>query len=102
MRPAWAVVAGILGAGALAWWFAREPSAGPAPVPPAAQAETDGAPQQSPGPSLYRWRDEAGVVQITDIPPRDREYTLVDVAALERRNVIDPDPVPSPEAGAPR
>ena len=29
---------------------------------------------------------------MNDVPPRDREYTVVDVAALERRNLIDPDP----------
>lgn len=94
MRAAWAIVAGVVGAVALAWWLTRDPdaarppaSAGAAPST-AARAES-GKPS---GPTLYRWRDEAGVVQITDIPPRDRDYTVVDVGALERRNVIDPDP----------
>lgn len=96
MRPAWAIVAGILGAGALAWWQARDTPAGETPAPGATATDVDpGAsarPAQAPGPSLYRWRDEAGIVQITDIPPNGREYTVVDVAALERRNLIDPDP----------
>ncbi|MGY1408672.1 MULTISPECIES: DUF4124 domain-containing protein [unclassified Luteimonas] len=94
MRPAWAIAAGILGAGALAWWLARE-------QPPALASVEGGTPAGNeaartagppPGPSLYRWRDAAGIVQITDIPPQGRDYTVVDVAALERRNIIDPDP----------
>ena len=95
MRAALAVVAGILGAGVLAWWLAREPSSEPAASAAAAQAPGFRAPQQQPAPVLYRWRDEAGIVQVTDIPPKDREYTVVDVAALERRNLIDPDPLPA-------
>lgn len=94
MRAAWAVVAGILGAGVLAWWLAREPSSEPAASAATASSRDARAPQ-SPAPVLYRWRDEAGIVQVTDIPPKDREYTVVDVAALERRNLIDPDPLPA-------
>ncbi|MDH7453433.1 DUF4124 domain-containing protein [Luteimonas composti] len=94
MRTAWAIVAGIVGAAALAWWLARDPGAArstaPAQAAPAAAAHAESA--KASGPTLYRWRDEAGVVQVTDIPPRDRDYTVVDVGALERRNIIDPDP----------
>ncbi|MGJ4729477.1 DUF4124 domain-containing protein, partial [Luteimonas sp. SDU101] len=67
---------------------AAAPAAG-ANSPPAGEAAARDRPA---GPALYRWRDAAGIVQITDVPPRDREYTVVDVAALERRNLIDPDP----------
>src|SRR5690606_3503702 len=93
MRPAWAIATGILGAGALAWWLAREQPPAPASVDGAVVAggEATRAAGPPPGPSLYRWRDAAGVVQITDIPPQGRDYTVVDVAALERRNIIDPD-----------
>lgn len=89
MRLAWAFVAGALGAGVLAWWQAREPQA-PASAPasdamPPTAADRDGL-------VLYRWRDEHGVVQVTDAPPEGRPYTVVDVAALERRNTIDPNP----------
>lgn len=95
MRPAWAIVAGVLGAGALAWWQARDTPAGQPAVPGATATPVDPGASARPatGPALYRWRDEAGIVQITDIPPDGREYTVVDVAALERRNLIDPDPV---------
>ncbi len=93
MRTAWAIVAGILGAGALAWWLAREPQSTPAQPPEASATPGAGAAAGAQaGPTLYRWRDDAGIVQITDIPPQGRPYTVVDVAALERRNVIDPDP----------
>ena len=94
MRPAWAIATGILGAGALAWWLAREQPPAQAAVDGATGAGEQSAPTAGPppGPSLYRWRDAAGLVQVTDIPPKDRDYTLVDVAALERRNIIDPAP----------
>lgn len=94
MRPAWAIAAGILGAGALAWWLAREQPPAPAPVADGIPAGTGATPAggPSPDPVLYRWRDDAGTVQITDIPPQGRDYTVIDVAALERRNIIDPDP----------
>lgn len=90
MRLGWAVVAGALGAGVLAWWLARDRSPGTdagsgevgEPAPSGAQR----------GQVLYRWRDANGVVQVTDVPPAGREYTVVDVAALERRNTIDPNP----------
>jgi hypothetical protein len=94
MRLGWAIVAGALGAGALAWWLTREaaPAASPASAAMPAASAAAGAPPASDGPALYRWRDDAGVVQVTDIPPRGRDYTLVDVAALERRNTIQASP----------
>jgi len=94
MRLAWAIVAGAVGAGVLAWWLARDE----APSPQAQAADTAAAAPgrsgtaASAGPALYRWRDADGVVQITDVPPKGRDYTVVDVGALERRNIIDPNP----------
>jgi len=90
MRLAWAVVAGALLAAALAWWLGRD---GPPDAPPGDAAAVAAAPTAAvAGPVLYRWRDESGIVQITDAPPAGREYTVIDVAALERRNTIDPNP----------
>lgn len=102
MRLAWAIVAGALGAGAVAWWLARDsaPDSPPDDAPAAAAARTP-APAAS-GQVLYRWRDEAGVMQITDLPPRGRDYTIVDVAALERRNTIDSNPALEAESEAAR
>ena len=94
MRLGWAIVAGAIGAGVLAWWLAREAPRDPrgAAIAPSPSA-SPGQPRSPPhGPALYRWRDAAGVVHVTDVPPQGRDYTLVDVAALERRNTIDPNP----------
>lgn len=90
MRLRWAALAGALVAAALAWWLGLE-------APPGARPEhaVEGTSAPTPavaGPVLYRWRDGSGTVQITDVPPTGREYTVVDVAALERRNTIDSNP----------
>lgn len=97
MRLAWALVAGVVVAGALYWWQTRDATpSGTATAavaePGATAADTRGSPAPE-GPTLYRWRDDAGVMQVTDIPPEGRDYTLVDVNALERRNTIHPDPM---------
>lgn len=95
MRLAWAVVAGALVAGALAWWLGRDSTPrglGDGDVDRAATPTATTPAPAAPGPVLYRWHDDAGVVQITDTPPAGRRYTVVDVAALERRNTIDPNP----------
>ena len=58
-------------ASALAWWLSRE-------RPARARRENSGArtcggrQARDARPSLYRWRDDAGVLQITDKPPKDR------------------------------
>ena len=77
MRAVWAIVAGItLGAG-VAWWLAREA--------PEKQAEKQRRAERAATaqardalPSLYRWRDEAGVLQITDTPPEGRPFERID------------------------
>lgn len=97
MRIAWAVVLGAAVAVAVAWWLARQPSpsAEAAASAPTKALHDDGPP---PSPVLYRWRDEAGVVQVTDVPPKGRDYSTVDVDALARRNTIQPDPKIAAEA----
>lgn len=96
MRLAWAVVAGLaLGAG-IGWWSLgrdRAPGA-PAPTPPAAS-------DTRPAPTLYRWRDAAGTLHITDQPPKDRPYEVVRIR--DDQNVVPlsgpaPEPEPEPEA----
>lgn len=76
MRAGLAIVAGIALGGGLAWWLARE---SPQETEEKAQRARQAAAAQARDarPSLYRWRDEAGVLQITDQPPKGREYERV-------------------------
>lgn len=77
MRLAWAIVAGLaLGIG-VAWWLAREPAAkSEAKQRRAERAAAELA--RDARPSLYRWRDPAGTLQITDKPPKDRPFERID------------------------
>lgn len=77
MRAFWAIAAGIaLGAG-LAWHLSREsPERAASKQRRADQAAS--AQAQDARPSLYRWRDDAGVLQITDQPPKGRKYERID------------------------
>ena len=77
MRLAWAIVAGlVLGIG-VAWWLAREsPDKSQAREQRAQRAAADQA--RDARPSLYRWRDDAGVLQITDKPPANRRHERID------------------------
>lgn len=84
MRLAWAIVAGILLGGGLAWWLSR----GPAERPPADSRPVAPRIGEQPVPRLYRWRDERGVLQVTDRPPQGRPYEIVDIPA--DRNVVPP------------
>jgi uncharacterized protein HemX len=77
MRAAWAVAAGLaLGIG-LAWWLSREnPEQATLKQQRAQRAAADQA--RDARPSLYRWRDAAGVLQITDTPPKGRSFERLD------------------------
>jgi hypothetical protein len=79
MRLAWAICAGLLLGIGVAWWLSRE-----APAKTEARqrrAEQAAAAQaRDARPSLYRWRDAAGVLQITDKPPPDRPFERIDRA----------------------
>lgn len=77
MRLALAIVAGLaLGIG-VAWWLSREPAA----KSEAKQRRAEHAAAElarDARPSLYRWRDQAGTLQITDKPPKDRPFERLD------------------------
>lgn len=97
----WPVVLGAVCAGSAAWWLSRDPPM----VSGLARAQNDSSGVASAGadagtahPALYRWRDEAGVAQVTDVPPKGRDYVIVDVAALERRNTFPAGPKIAAEA----
>ena len=77
MRPFWAIVAGLLLGAGIAWWLAREaPDTRQARQRRAEQAAAANA--RDARPSLYRWRDAAGVLQISDKPPTNRRYERID------------------------
>lgn len=73
MRLAWAIVAGLLLGLGVAWWLGRE-------APASQQARQRRADQAAASlardarPSLYRWRDAAGVLQVTEQPPQGRPF----------------------------
>ena len=75
----WVLVAALLAAGAW-WWFSREQPRREAHAARRAQAELARAEQAA---SLYRWRDEHGVLQVTERPPRGRRFERIDRAPRE-------------------
>lgn len=75
MRAWLAIVAGLAVGGGVAWWLAREDAGRP---DPRREAARQGAAPVDTRPSLYRWRDEAGVLQITDTPPKHRPFERID------------------------
>ena len=77
MRAWLAIAAGIaLGVG-VAWWLGRE--APDATSRKQARPNSAAAAQaREARPSLYRWRDDAGVLQITEQPPKGRRYERID------------------------
>ena len=75
----WLLIAAVLIAGGW-WWFTREQPRRQAEAARRAQAEVARAEQAA---SLYRWRDERGVLQITERPPRGRRFERIDRTARE-------------------
>lgn len=82
MRIGWAIIGGIVLGGGLSWWLARDPTA-VAERKQARAAAARRADAQDARPVLYRWRNGAGVLQITAQPPRGddagRKYERVDL-----------------------
>jgi hypothetical protein len=77
MRAWLAIVAGVaLGAG-VAGWLARE-SPDTTARKQARADQAAAAQARDARPSLYRWRDDAGVLQITERPPQGRRYERID------------------------
>ena len=76
MRLAWAVAAGLLLGIGTAWWLARDPGKAEAKQTRAHQAAAEQA--RDARPSLYRWRDDGGALQITDKPPQGRTFERMD------------------------
>lgn len=77
MRAAWAILAGLAAGGGLAWWLGRDQA-------PQRSAEARQRAEQAAAAEaedalhpLYRWRDDAGNLQITDSPPKGRPYERI-------------------------
>lgn len=68
----WAVVAALLLAAGAIWWMDRDTDR---PAPHADRLHRGAAADRNP--TLYRWIDAAGVVNITDKPPKGHPYTIV-------------------------
>jgi hypothetical protein len=78
MRAGWAVVAGLALGGGVAWWLSREsPQAEHLKQARAEQAAA--ATARDAVPSLYRWHDARGVLQVTDKPPKGIHYERIGV-----------------------
>ena len=75
---AWLAIAAGLGLGiGVAWWLGRE-SADTTARKQARADQAAAAQARDARPSLYRWRDDAGVLQITEQPPKGRRYERID------------------------
>lgn len=82
MRLAWALVLGVAGGIALAWWMSRD-TPGEAREKQARAEQAAVADFEDSRPVLYRWRDDAGALHVTDTAPKGRRYERVP---------IEPDP----------
>jgi len=83
MRLSWAIVLGVAGGIAVAWWLAREPPQDRQARAQRAEAAAAAAYEDA-RPVLYRWRDADGVRQVTDRPPPPGvEYEKVDMHPSE-------------------
>jgi len=81
-----------LGVLAAAWWFAGHPGW----QTHEQEYQQNLAAKEAAEPKLYRWRDEHGVTQITQTPPKGRKYTIVKIR--DDQNVFEtaePSPEPS-------
>ncbi len=76
----WAALGALALGAALAWWLqpANE-SAGAAHESRRTGAAQGAASRAESGPTLYRWKDAAGVVNVTDTPPSGRRYKIVHI-----------------------
>lgn len=75
---------------AAVWWFAGHPGFETREQKFQRQQLT----QPSGTPKLYRWKDDKGVTQITQAPPKGRKYKVIQMR--EDQNIIE-SAAPAPE-----
>lgn len=73
-----------------AWWFAGHPGWETREQ----QHQREQITQEAAKPKLYRWKDDNGVTQITQTPPKGRKYKVVEIR--EDQNIIESS-APAPE-----
>lgn len=78
MRLAWALALGIAAGVAVAWWASRD-TPGQARDRQARAERAAAADIEDARRVLYRWRDDAGALHVTDTPPKGRSYERVPV-----------------------
>lgn len=79
MRLALAIALGLAGGIGVAWWASRGAPSRDAGEPAAASAARAGQVRvEDARLRLYRWRDDAGNLQVTEQPPKGRSYEAVD------------------------
>lgn len=95
MRLGWAIVAGLALGGAIGGWNAWQERRARGPGPAAASAPAPETGRAQAARPLYRWRDEAGVLHVTDAPPAGRSFE--EVRLREDQNVVTMSgPAPEP------
>lgn len=85
MRLGWALLLGLLGGIAVAWWLSRDTPA-QADERQARAERAAAADFEDSRPVLYRWRDDAGALHVTDTAPKGRKYERIPIqpeAAIE-------------------
>ena len=78
MRAAWAILGGLAVGGGIAWWLGRDQAPQQSPEARARAEAAAAATADDALRPLYRWRDDAGNLQVTDTPPpKGRKYERV-------------------------
>jgi len=90
LKVFWAIVCGALLALAYAWWTGTLPGR----HPPRASASAASAEKNKAAPALYRWRNDQGVLQLSNHPPKGRPFERVRIR--DDQNVIRAN-APAPE-----
>lgn len=99
IKLSWALAAGLVVGGAVGWWQLGHPGWQTMEQKVAAAEQAEAAAKgerHASEPSLYRWRDGDGVLQLTDKPPKGRKYEKIRMR--EDQNIIPMSELASPRS----